>query len=712
LSKIRNWDTFAKNLVHMSFLKKSLFFLCILIHISAEAATEELDSIHMDAPMLNEIVITSSKDGRKIKDLPASVSVLTLTELGKQNITSIKDISAVIPNLFFPEYGSKLTSPVYIRGIGSKINAPSVGLYVDGIPYFEKSVFDFEFDEVESIEVLRGPQGTLFGRNTMGGIIQVVTKNPLESQGGKISLTGGSFGRKELSASYYGKISPVFGYSFSGKYNHSDGYFVNQYTGKTADKLDAASGSGKLVWKASETLDFKLNVRYDKLNQNGYPYALIDSTGKIGAVNYDSVSSYHREILSGAFVINKAGPGFLLKSVTGIQTLSDLQAIDQDFSVKPTSFVTQRQNQRLWTEELEAHSTGKSLYKWLIGAFAFTQTSLKHIKANTVIKDYDVPTQGLAFYHQSTLKDFLVPGLSLIAGLRYDYEKGSQYYLYKKPVAGVLETMTELNTKLEFSQWSPKLSLQYQFNASNMFYTSVTKGYKTGGFNTSFDTETEQTFKPEYSWNYEIGNKYRLFNRKVSGDLSLFYTDWKNQQISQPLAIGDGSQLRNAGQSYCAGAEFTLQAILLKGWNANLNYGYTQAKFVDYQSGTADFSNKYIPYVPHHTLMIGTDYTCQFNKSYLDKASISCQYIETGKIYWNDNNSASQEAYGTINGKISLIRKNLTLDLWVKNAAASEYTAFYFETSSKKSNGQILIKKFGQKGKPRTLGATLTLLIP
>jgi iron complex outermembrane recepter protein len=679
----------------------SIGILLTFFQFSLEAI--ELDSTSLTAPVLNEIIVSSSKNERRLNDIATSVSLISTSEIKKWNLTSIKDISAAVPNLFFPDYGSKLTSPVYIRGIGSKINAPSIGLYVDGIPYFEKSVFDFEFNDVERIEVLRGPQGTLYGRNTMGGIIQIFTKNPLQNKGGKISITGGNYGKREVSASYYGKILPTLGYSVAGKYNHLDGYFTNLHTGKTADKLDAWNGIGKLIWSASNSLNFSVNLQYDQLNQNGYPYARIDSSGTIGAVNYDSVSSYKRNLFSGAFVINKSFDNVLLKSVTSLQTLSDLQSIDQDFSVLPTYFVTQEQTQRLLTEEFVVRSEKDQKYEWLFGLFAFDQTAVNHLKVNTILKDYNTPSQGWALFHQSTLKDVLLPGLSLTAGVRFDYEKGSQDYLYRKPVSGILKTITDTLTRIESTQWSPMVSAQYRFNASNMIYTSLTKGYKTGGFNTSFVTQAETTFEPEYSWNYEIGSKYGFFNNRLAGEFALFYTDWKNQQISQPVLSGVGSMLRNAGQSYSAGFEFALQATITNQWNANLCYGFTKAKFIDYTSGTSNYSNNYIPYIPRHTLMVGSDYTLPLSGLYFEKAIVSCQYIETGTLFWNDANTASQTTYGTVNGKISLVQKHFMFDLWVKNAAATDYAAFYFEMSS---------KPYGQKGKPRTLGATLTVFIP
>ena len=184
---------------------------------------------------MNEVVVRSFKQNRDLRLEPLSASSVTGTAIQNKNITGIKEFSSFIPNLFMPDYGSKLTSPVYIRGIGSKINAPSVGLYVDGIPYFEKSAFDFDFAEIDRVEVLRGPQGTLYGRNTMGGIINVYTKSPLKFQGTNASISNGTYGAREYALSRYAKIGEKFGYSLSADYNRSDGYFTNTFTDKKAD---------------------------------------------------------------------------------------------------------------------------------------------------------------------------------------------------------------------------------------------------------------------------------------------------------------------------------------------------------------------------------------------------------------------------------------------------------------------------------------------
>ena len=166
-----------------------ILFSPSLFHLNGQETYFTADSALLRMIELEEIVIKASKDNVTYKSIPASVSVISSLSVAENQIQSLSDISAMAPNFFMPDYGSKLTSPVYIRGIGSRINSPSVGLYVDYVPYFEKAAFDFDFFDVKRIEVLRGPQGTLFGRNTMGGIVNIVTASPMDYKGTNIDLS-------------------------------------------------------------------------------------------------------------------------------------------------------------------------------------------------------------------------------------------------------------------------------------------------------------------------------------------------------------------------------------------------------------------------------------------------------------------------------------------------------------------------------------------
>ena len=411
----------------------------MLLCLAYTARGEEIekDTAKIRNVELNEVIVQSFKQQRDLRLEPLSASAVTGTAIQNRNITGIKEFSSFIPNLFMPDYGSKLTSPVYIRGIGSKINAPSVGLYVDGIPYFEKSAFDFDFNEVDRIEVLRGPQGTLYGRNTMGGIINVYTKSPLKYEGTNVWLSNGSYGYRDYALSHYKKIGEKFGYAISGDYRNSDGYFTNLFTDKKADDMKSGSARIRLEWKPQKNLSFGLMSSFDRSVQGGYPYAVCDSvTHKPGEVDYNDYSFYKRTLSTTGFSADYQGTGYSINSRTAFQYLSDHQGIDQDFSPRSIYFARQDMKQKMFSEELNIKSTTPGRYKWLFGAFGFWQGIDNTVTLDYFTKDYatrklyDTPAYGVAFYHQSTIDDLLTRGLSLTFGLRYDYEHTSNDFLF------------------------------------------------------------------------------------------------------------------------------------------------------------------------------------------------------------------------------------------------------------------------------------------
>ncbi|GHT08552.1 TonB-dependent receptor [Bacteroidia bacterium] len=668
----------------------------------------ETDTLKVKEISLDEVVIRSFKYDGNFRTLPVSTSTINRGNIENQNIIGIKDISALVPNLFIPDYGSKLTSPVYIRGIGSKINSPSIGLYVDGIPYFEKSAFDFDLNEIDYMEVLRGPQGTLYGRNTMGGLINVYTKSPLQYQETLISASAGNYTNLGGSAAHYEKINNSFGYSVSGNYNHSDGYFTNQYTGNKADNSDSGSGRIRLEWRIKPNLSLKLMQSLDYLDQGGYPYAVVDAdTKKTGDVNYNDYSSYKRTISSTGATLIYTTEQFSINSQTAFQHLSDKQGVDQDFTPENKYFAKQNQKQSTVSQEINIKSVSGSWYKWLFGVFAFRQaidndvtTEYKAANYDTQ-KLYDIPTSGISFYHQSILNDLFIDRLSLTLGARYDYEKASNDYVAYKNTSAGQEQTDAFDSQLHFSQVTPKMALQYTLPTSKMLYVSVSKGYKTGGFNSSFERDEDRSFDPEYSWNYEIGSKLSFWDDRLKSEICLFYIDWKNQQITQPLPSGIGQRLTNAGRSESKGAEISLQGALFNGFTFYTNWGYTQATFKEYKrSETLDYAGKYLPLVPSHTFVLGGDYQIPLTSKRIDRMTVNLNYSGAGRIYWNEDNAVSQPYYGLLNGKIAVSKGIATLSIWARNISNTEYTAFYFETGG---------QGYAQKGKPFTCGTSLSV---
>ena len=687
----------------------SRFFLLLLILYSVGMQAEVRDSLHKKPVVLDEVVVTSFKQDKSFRLSPISATVLSGRIIETKNMNGMKDFSSFVPNFFAPDYGSKLTSPVYIRGIGSKINAPSVGLYVDDMPFFEKSAFDFDFFEVDRVEVLRGPQGTLYGRNTMGGIINVYTKSPRKYQGTHLNLLQGNYTSFNHSMAHYGRVNEKIGYSISGNYTHSNGYFTNKYTGKEADELSTASTRIRIEWELSPRLKMDIISSFDYSDQGGYPYAEYNAQEETFAeVNYDAYSLYRRKISTSGVNLEYKEDGFLVSGQTSFQYLSDKQGIDQDFSPASVYYAIQQQQQRMWSEEINVKSQGDSDYKWLLGAFGFYQDIDNKVqveyfpRSQTTIKDTELPTHGFALYHQSTFENLLFDGLSLTAGIRYDYEKASSDLFEKISSPSNPSSIDGFNSDLSFSQLTPKIALQYTLPSRQMMYATISKGYKTGGFNTSFDRDEDRSFDPEHSWNYEIGGKLHFFDHRLQVDLALFYIDWKDQQISQPLPIRQqGSMLKNAGRSESKGVEISLTGRPVNGLALYANYGYTHATFKEYQrSETLDYSGKYIPFVPSSTYLLGADYTLYRPRAGVDKITFSADYTATGKLYWNDSNTLSQSCYGLLNGKIALKKKNITFGIWAKNLTDEEYAAFVFEFSG---------KNFAQRGKPCTFGGNIVI---
>jgi outer membrane receptor protein involved in Fe transport len=667
---------------------------------------EVTDTVNAAQVSLQEVVVTTLKQPKDLHQLPIAASRATSPLLQHQNVQNIKDFSTLVPNLFAPNYGSKLTSPIYIRGIGSKINSPSVGLYVDGVPYFEKAAFDFDLNDVASIEVLRGPQGTLYGRNTMGGIINVYTKSPLHYQGSKVSIEAGAYGTYKVAAGTSQKLTEQLGLSFSSHYKHTDGYLENTYTDKKADKMDVVSASLGLVWQPTEDWKIRLSSLLDYSNQKGYPYGLYDAANdKVQAVNYNDEGSYLRWLSSTGLGLTYTGHHFSFSSQTSFQFMRDEQQIDQDFTSASTYKVSQYQKQRMFSEELTLKSLSNRRYEWLFGAFAFYQSMDREVELNLLAhhystpKTYDNPTTGVALYHQSTLHHFLFPQLSLTAGMRFDAEWAKTDFSSMKKTADTEVPLLAFNRRLSFGQWTPKVSLQYDFSKKNLLYATVTKGYKTGGFNTSFDSEADYSFDPEYSWNYELGWKGSWFNRCLTTSVSLFYIDWHNQQIYQTLATGRGSMIKNAGKSHSKGIEVSVQAKPFKSLNAGLDYGYTYAKFDTYVKNDAEnYNNHFLPMVPRQTLSLHGEYLWHAPISGVDLLSLSMQYTGVGKVYWREDNKVARPYYGTLNAKCTASRGPLSVSLWAKNLTKTAYTAYYFE---------MLGKGFAQEGKPLTWGMTL-----
>ncbi|MDD4923021.1 MAG: TonB-dependent receptor, partial [Bacteroidales bacterium] len=491
--------------------------LAVMQAVVSENAVKP-DSVSIN---LNEVVVARSmRENSFLKDLPVSSSTLSGKQLDVLNAKNLRSLSVYVPNLYVPDYGSKITSAVYIRGIGSRMSTSAVGFYVDNIPYLDKSAFDFELQDIQRVDVLRGPQGTLYGRNSMGGLIHIHTKSPFENPESSVRLSYASYNDLKLELSHARVLNPNLAFSVSANYNKRDGFSKNTYTGEDSGDHESAGARTKLAARFSNGWKADLSANYEYSMQNGYPYAPYSENSSV--VSYNDPSSYKRHLFSTGLTLEKSSEAIIFSSMTGYQYLNDDLKLDQDFSPASVFTLNQKQKQHALTQEFVLKSNEDKPYEWVMGAFGLyrnmnTDTPVKfkqdgisglleanmsHAPLTVDITDdeFSIPSlfteqnAAAALYHQSTYHFQNLKGLSATAGLRLDYEHTALdyassaviHYQYTMPPIGeTLIANAHLNGSESKDTWQlvPKVSLQFDFNKRNRVYASVSKGYQSGGYN-------------------------------------------------------------------------------------------------------------------------------------------------------------------------------------------------------------------------------------
>ena len=786
------------------------------------------------------VVIATPKENNRLRQQPISATSFSQGDMRNNSVTSVKSLSGLVPNLFIPDYGSKLTTSVYVRGIGSRINTPAVGLYVDNIPFIDKSAFDFNYSDIERIDVLRGPQGTLYGRNTMGGLIRVFTKSPFSYQGTDISLGAATYNNYKASVNHYHRISDKFAFFAGAFYEHEGGFFENTArNNEKIDKSDEVGGRMRAIWLPKDNLKLDFTVNYEYSNQGGYPYQLTsisetdiyyqDLKGDLGKVAYNNECGYMRHLLNGGLNLEHQAENFILSSVTGFQYLKDEMNLDQDFTRKNVYTMSQRQNSKTLSEEIVLKSKPGRRWQWTTGVSGFYQwlntegpvtfhedgvnwlnntinsnankympeipmgltMSMKMVFSDVINGNtlnipgyFKTPVLNTAIFHQSTFNDlFGLEGLSFTVGLRMDYENLKMNYysgvdythtyslsgeMGNRKITMIPDTEFTQNVKYEgdlnhdYIQLLPKFAIQYDFNKNNNIYATVSKGYRSGGYNIQMfsdilqndmksnnmsdvagktietldkmpagmiseemkqkiigmmngmaqkvetDVKSTTLYKPEYSWNYEIGSHMTMFDGRLQADVAVFYMDTRDQQISRFTESELGRITVNAGKSRSIGGELALKVQITDNFILNGNYGYTNSKFTEYTSNYKDengelqeisYNGHYVPFVPEHTFTVGGQYIFRMKSgAWLDNIMLNANYKGAGRIYWTEQNNAYQNLYGTLNGRISLNKGNGQIGIWINNALNTEYQAFYFESMN---------RGFAQMGRPMQIGVDL-----
>lgn len=707
----------------------------------------------------------------------------SMREIGSAGLSSPKDFTGIVPGLAIPDYGSSMTSTIYMRGIGSRMENPVISLYLDDVPVLDKNCYDFSFMDIRRADMYRGPQGTLYGRNSMLGVLSVETLSPASWQGVRASVEYGSANSLSANASIYkGRLGAAV------MYRHSDGFHTNVHTGKKCDVSDMAAL--RLRWSGRlrrADIDNVLNASYT--DEGGYPYRLWTSGAEDGAaggmeyaggwlapVDYNDRSAYRRLSVMDGFRVNASLSRVKISSVTSIQLLFDTMDMDQDFTPRSMFTLKQTQKQAALTQELVLRP--KVHPRWWdsqSGVFAFGRrngmgapvTFLKdgieslildnanaHIPpflgkltlqedSFVISSDFVLWSYNAAMYHESY---FRLGRWLLTAGLRVDHEGDFMDYdsradvhfkLTPMPVYLELPTIYDGKESRFYFQVLPKASALFDAATPAMkkrgmelkLTASVSRGYKSGGFNTQIFSDILQNrmmsgmmsrlgagaaassdevpasatgYKPETCMDYEVGGKF-LFNASghlLSASATAYHIDCRNQQITVfPYGNGTGRMMANAGKSRSDGVEAEL-SWRWKGLDVNASASVMDARFVSYDDGMADYSGNRIPYSPSSSVYASAGYRFDFGSGAVRSLRLSADVMRFGRTAWDESGTLEQRPYALLGADARLSFRHVAVYARAENLTGTDYCTFYF-----KSVGN----SFLQTGKPRRFSVGVSL---
>lgn len=796
-------------------------FLFATLALMASHASAHAESYHLnDSSRVHDLdevlVVRQPKEQFRLRLQPVSSSMYSGSDLFSLGVRDLRELSSYVPNFVMPNYGSRYTSSIYVRGTGSRINSPAVGIYVDGMPLMSKSAFNTHNYDLSRVDVLRGPQGTLYGLNSEAGLVRIYTKNPMNYQGTDVKLSVGTRFYRNAEVSHYQKMNDRFAFSVAGFYEGQNGFFKNQTLNRRADNYDEGGGRLKLVFQPTRRWDVNVLADYQYTHQNGFPYGLMGETGKAAAPATNMPNNYRRHIFNSALDIHYHATTFDFASTTSYQYLHDDMKMDIDYLPIDLMHMTQRQVQNALTQEFVFKSNRPvgGFWRWTAGVFgglswlrtnssvdfgqqmdSFLGSTIQTAMYNAMISSmaarftaqgmpadvaraqaatiieraggvqmatdmrlvpglFHTPNYNLGIYHESNFD--ICRRLSATVGLRYDfthqridYNTSASFFadanVMGQRAAITVASLLNNNAHNSFDQLLPKLGLTYHLsdNGSNV-YATISKGYRAGGYNIQMfsdilsteiqanssqrsDYEIPHTdsdydninrtiaYKPETSWNYEVGTHLNLFGSKVQLDFSAFYMQIRNQQLSKMAGnYGFGRMMTNAGKSMSCGVETSLRGKALDdhlSWMAS--YGFTHAQFDEYSDtitvhgvkSTVDYEGNRVPFVPVHTVAGTVDYRFDLpTVSLLRSVTLGANVNAQGKTYWDEANTVSQRFYAVLGAHLTLDFGQVNVNVWGRNLTDTRYNVFAVNSSA--TGGT---QWFGQRGNPFQMGVDVRM---
>lgn len=597
------------------------------------AAPMGVASAQESAETSDEIVVTARRRAETLQSVPLSINAFTAETIENAGVDNLEDIASLTPGFTFaPLFGGGASLPV-IRGQSTTIGEPNIGFFVDGVYVSSRAMMDAMLgDDVARIEVLKGPQSALYGRNTFGGAVNIISRAPSDDLEGRIEASYGEFNTIGLRGSLSGPIAENNLYFRVGAtHSASDGYFENSLTGDNLDTRETTIIAGTLEARPTNAITFRLRGAYQNTEDgddplrfaanNSFPTFLQGPptpagfqmfTGELQGSDTFAVTPGHNNRELGAFSLTGEwqGDNVSFTSITGFNDLHLDFAVDADYTAAQANYQTTLTDLYDISQEFRLASTGDSRLSWLVGAYYYIVSSDTHVDNAYGADALSIITTtgaagfpawrrliggGVSDVHEET-ESFALFGqigyditdrLRVSAEGRWTTETKS---VDSVAIAGLLNPAPGPVTLLfaderDFENFVPRFTLEYDLAADVLLYASAAQAVKVGGFNTNIvagsPIPSERLYDPETAWNYEVGAKTSWYDGRLVLNGALYQIDWSDQIVR---AIGASGALLNvnAGAATVRGAELELRARPVDGLEINAGVAYTDSSYDEY----------------------------------------------------------------------------------------------------------------------------------
>ncbi|KIX12258.1 TonB-dependent receptor [Dethiosulfatarculus sandiegensis] len=660
---------------------------------------------------LGQMIVTAQKQEENIRKVPVSMQAFSGEALEKRGVFNVDEITRYVPNVYLQR--DSYANNLVIRGVTPMSNTLSspAGVYIDDVPLVFNYMFNWDLYDLKRVEVLRGPQGTIYGCNTESGLIKIVTKQPGNDLQGKVftdlglyDTSHGSVPSYKLGASVSGPmVEDTLYLGFAGQVENSDGFMKNIYNDDDEiGRVDRSNARATLRWTPSQKWDIALigDVLSTDDGDGLYRFTKGPLETERNKVNYDYTKSKNKQTSNGQNLrIKYQGETLDLVSVTGRRNWECETAGDLDLSFMPYGFSEADYESSLINQEFRISSAAqdKDPWKWLLGLYLFQQDDDVVFSFSTFgSTKSELDSQGAALFGQTTYTFF--ERLHLTAGLRFEQmdQSGDQ------TVTDLSQTNNSWSKDIDNQEVLPRVAVSYDLTPQTMAYASAAKGYLSGGYRFWNNSSVEQfSYEPEYTWNYEMGLKTSLWQDRLALNLSVFYIDMQDKQVLEYSPdIGD-SELRNAAEAHSQGFELEATAILPKGFEVFAGFGYTEAKIDNWLATEMDdmgrvyqydYSDKDLPDVPKYTYNLGLQYR------HAAGWTARVDFLGVGEFYNDATNLVQTDAYNIVNLRLGYVSEKYEVILWSKNLFDEDYFTKKYDWG-----GSIM----GYEAAPRMVGLSL-----